>query len=103
MLCVCMFWVATRLLTGCMRANPCVRATRVDLMRLGVWLCVRLLCLLRGCIALEFGLVSLGLHAVGQAKRFRTIPRSFYECLRRCGQHCTSVPATRQTLCTRRL
>ena len=30
-------------------------------MRLGEWLFVGFLCLLRGCIALEFGLVSLGL------------------------------------------
>ena len=34
----------------------------VDLMRLRVYLCVGILCPLRGCIALEMGLVSLGLH-----------------------------------------
>ena len=39
-----------------------VRCVCVDLMRLGVWLFVGLLFLLRECIALEFGLVSLGLH-----------------------------------------
>ena len=39
-----------------------VRRVCVDLMRLGVLICVGLLCLLRGCIELEFGLVSLGLH-----------------------------------------
>ena len=32
------------------------------LTRLGVYLCVGVLCLLQGCIALGFGLVSLGLH-----------------------------------------
>ena len=28
-LCVCGYWVVTRLLTGCMRSHPCVRATCV--------------------------------------------------------------------------
>ena len=68
-----------------MWAHPCVRAACVRhtekvgeagkrperqygmcaltyLIRLGVYLCVGLLLLLRGCIALEFGLVSFGLH-----------------------------------------
>ena len=39
-----------------------VRRVCDDLMRLEVLLVVGLLCLLRGCIALEFGLVSLCLH-----------------------------------------
>ena len=42
-------------------------------------------------------LTTQTLHAVC------VLPRSFHECLRRCGQHSTGVPATRQTLCTHRL
>ena len=39
-----------------------VRHMCVDFMRLGVWPFVGLFCLLRGCVALENGLISFGLH-----------------------------------------
>ena len=52
----------------------------VDLLRLGVWLYmfVGLLCLLQGCVALEFGFVSLGLHC------FLRLSHSLYRHSGRC-------------------
>ena len=55
-----------------------VRRVCVDLLRLGVWLFVGLLCVLRGFIALEFGLVSLGLHC------FLRVSHALYCRSRRC-------------------
>ena len=50
----------------------------VDSMRLGVWPFVGLSCLLRGCIAVEYGLVSLGLHC------FWRLAHALYCRSRRC-------------------
>ena len=59
--------MVTRLVTGCVRPRPCVPLwyvgrVFVDLMRLGLWPFLGLFCLLRGCVALEYALVSLGQH-----------------------------------------
>ena len=73
-----MYCVVARLLTGCMRRIPVyVRRVCVDLMHLGVWRFVTLLCLLRECIALEIELVSLGLHC------FLRLPHALCCCSRR--------------------
>ena len=56
-------WPPARQPGACGRIPVYVRRVCVDFLD-AAWVCVGLLCLLRGCIALEFGLVSLGLHCV---------------------------------------
>ena len=68
-LCVCRYWVVTRLVTGCVRARPCVRATCVRLLDAawGVTNCRIILSFARVCrIGVWFGFVgSALLLAVG--------------------------------------
>ena len=61
-LCVCRYWVVTRLLTGCVRLVPVyVRRVCVDLMWLGVCPFVGLFGLLRGCVEVWFGFVRFAM------------------------------------------
>ena len=77
--CVCRYWVVTRLVTGCVQPRPCVRVTCVRWLDAawGVTIC-RIICLLRGCVALAYGLVSLGLHC------FLRLAHALYCHSRRC-------------------
>ena len=63
---------------ACGRVTVHVARVCVDLMRLGVWPLVRLFCLLRGCVALEYGVVSFGLHC------FLRLAHAVYCRSRRC-------------------
>ena len=55
--------MVTRLVTGRVRAHSCVLATCVRGLDAAWGVTIfRIICLLRGCVALEYGLVSLDLH-----------------------------------------
>ena len=71
--------MVTRLVTGCVRARPRVRATCVRCLDAawGVAIC-RIILSLRGCVALECGLVSLGLRC------FLRLAHALYCRSRRC-------------------